>query len=167
MNISLFEKASSEKNCLDIDANSVLIDRKFFEAQTSNVFIRIMIIFITVRGLRIDKHIINEYAIVFMIFIEKNDKGNDVRVMFRREVHIVNNLKINILIKNEIMGPEEMFIDFEKNTARINSCSVIVLIEMRTLSKTISKLVYLRKTITISARSEVSISMHHFDVSDN
>ena len=167
MNISLFEKTSSKKNYLDINVDFVLINRKFFEIQASNVFIRIMIIFIIIRDLKIDKHIINEYVIVFMIFTEKNDKKNDVRVMFRREAHIINNLKINIFMKNEIMNFEKIFVDFEKSIARINSCSVIVFIEIRIFNKIVFKSIYLRKTITIFARSKVSILMHHFNVSNN
>ena len=117
MNISFFEETSLKKNCFDIDVDFALINRKFFEIQTSNVFIRIMITFITIRDLKTDKYIINEYVIVFMIFTEKNDKKNDVRVMFRREAHIMNNLKINIFMKNEIMNLKKIFIDFEKNIA--------------------------------------------------
>ena len=118
------------------------------------------------RGLNIDKHIINEYIIIFMIFTEKDDKSNDVRVMFRRETHIMNNLKVNIFMKNEIINFEEIFIDFDKVTARINSCNIIISIKMRTFNKTVSKSIHLRKTITIFSRSEISILMHHFNVSN-
>ena len=159
VDISLFEKALSEKGCFDIGAGSALIDRKFFEAQASNVLIRIMITFITVRDLNTDKYTINEYVIVFMIFIEKDDKSNDARAMFRREIHIMNNLKINILMGNEIMGPEEIFVDFGNGTARINNCRIIVFIEVRIFSKAISKSIHLRKTIIIFSRSELPILM--------
>ena len=166
INISFSEKTSSEKSCLDIDAGFALINRKFFETQAFDVFIRIMITFITIRDLDIDKHIISEYVIIFMIFTKENDQENDVRVMFRREIHIMNNLKINILMKNEIMNFEKISIDFEKNTARINSCSVIVSIEVHSFNKAMFKSIHLRKTITIFLRSKISISVHHFDVSN-
>ena len=123
-----------------------------------------MIIFITIRDLNIDKHIINKYVIVFMSFIEEDDKNNNVRVMFRRETHIMNNLKVNILMKNEIMNSEEIFIDFDKVIARINSCSVIIFIEIRIFNKAVFKLIHLRKIIIIFLRSKISISMHHLDV---
>ena len=167
MNISLFEKTSSKKSCFDTDADFALINRKFFKIQASNVLIRIIIIFITIRDLKTDKHIINKYVIVFIIFTEKNNKENDIRVMFRREAHIINNLKTNILMKNEIINFEKIFINFEKSTARINSCSVIIFIKMRTFNKTVFKSIHLRKTITIFSRSEISVSMHHFNISDN
>ena len=99
-----------------------------------------------------------------MIFTEKNDKKNDVRVMFRREIHIMNNLKINILMKNEIMNFKRIFIDFGKNTTRINNCSVIVFIEIHTFNKIVFKSIHLRKRTTIFLRSKISISMHHFNV---
>ena len=102
-----------------------------------------------------------------MIFTEKNDKKNDIRVMFRREIHIINNLKINILMRNEIINFEKIFIDFEKNTARINNCNVIIFIEMHIFNKIIFKSIHLRKMITIFARSKVSVLMHHFNVSNN
>ena len=123
-----------------------------------------MITFIMIYDLNIDKHIINEYVIVFMIFIKKNDKSNDVRVMFRREVHIKNNLKINIFMRNKIISSKKIFINFENDIARINSCNVIIFIKMRIFNKAIFKLIHLRKTIIIFSRSKISILMHHFDV---
>ena len=149
VNISFSEKTLLKKNCLDTDANPALMNYKFKKIQTSNVFIRIIIIFITICDLRTDKHIINEYVIVFMIFTEKNDKNNNVRVMFRREVHIISNLKTNILMKNKIMSSKKIFIDFDNSIARINNCSVIIFIKICIFNKAIIKLIHLRKTITI------------------
>ena len=167
IDISFFKKTSSKKSCLDIDANFALMNWKFFKIQTSEIFIRIIIIFITIRDLNIDKHIINKYVIVFIIFIKKNNKENDIRVMFRRETHIMNNLKINIFMKNEIINFKKIFIDFDKNIARINNCNVIIFIKMRNFNKTIFKSVHLQKIIIISSRSKISILMHHFDMSNS
>ena len=87
--------------------------------------------------------------------------------MFRRETYIMNNLKVNILMRNEIISFEKIFIDFNKDIARINSCSVIIFIEMRNFNKTISKSVHLRKTIIIFSQSKILILMYYFNVSNN
>ena len=126
-----------------------------------------MIIFITMRDLNTDKHIINKYIIVFIIFIEKNNKSNDVCVMFRREVHVIDNLKINIFMKNEIMNLKKIFIDFDHNIARINNCNVNIFIKIRTFNKTITKSIHLKKIIIIFSKSKILVLMHHFNVSNN
>ena len=65
-----------------------------------------MITSLTIRKIIIDQHQTFEYVIASMYFLDqKNDKI--VKIMIRREIHLMNNLKINMLIDNDV-------IDFEK-----------------------------------------------------
>ena len=65
-----------------------------------------MTTFFTVREIITDQHQTFEYVIVSMYFFDqKNDKI--VKIMIRREIHLMNNLKINMLIDNDVT-------DFEK-----------------------------------------------------
>ena len=70
-------------------------------------------------------------------------------------------------MRNEIINFRKIFINFDKITARINSCNVIIFIKIYIFNKTISKLIHLRKIIIIFSRSKISILMHYFDVSNN
>ncbi|KAL8817991.1 MAG: hypothetical protein Q9191_008035, partial [Dirinaria sp. TL-2023a] len=110
-----------------------------------------------------------EYVIAFMYFTRADDKRNRVRVMIRRELHVVDDLKVNVLIDNDIMSAEDISIDLEKRVARIDSCGVIVSIEIRTSHKSssVQKSVHLRKTTVISPRSEQTVEIHNLAVSDD
>ena len=64
IHVILFFTTDVESVCLNIDAEIILCDRQFFKKQTSNVFIKIMITFILIRDLDVDKHMTVEYVIL-------------------------------------------------------------------------------------------------------
>ena len=69
--------------------------------------IRKMASSLRVKGLRLTMYDINEYILILIyIFAVKKD---DIKVLYRihKEIHFVDNLKIHILLNNNI-------IDFEK-----------------------------------------------------
>ena len=106
MKIVLIENVETEEVCLNIDSEIILSNIDFQQRQNSNVSMRIMIISLIVRDIDTNQHQINKYIINNMYFVdEKNDKF--VKIMIRREIHLMNDFKINMLINNDV-------IDFEK-----------------------------------------------------
>ena len=59
-------------------------------------------------------------------------KIKKIRVIFKRELHIVNALKTNILINNNIINSKDIFKNLKKYTVIINNYNVIVFIEIKT-----------------------------------
>ena len=104
-----------------------MIDKKFLKSQTSNVQIKLMITFLFVREQNINRHQSVKYVIFFIFFIEKNANDKEVRTCFRRETHVVNSLKINILIENDIIESKSFVIDVETKIVYINICKSIFL----------------------------------------
>ena len=47
-------------------------------------------------------------------------------IYLRRELHIVNNLRIKIFIKNNIIEFKEIVINIVNKKIRINSCDIII-----------------------------------------
>ena len=43
-----------------------------------------------------------------------------------REIYLINNLKINLLIRNNIIRLKKIILNVSKNEARINSCDIII-----------------------------------------
>ena len=70
IHVILFFTIDVEFVCLNIDVEIVFCDRQFFKKQISNVFIKIMITFISIRELNVDKHMTIEYVILFMYFFD-------------------------------------------------------------------------------------------------
>ena len=163
--IALSEIAEPRMGCLNIEAEPTIIDRPFLKEQAFNAHIRIMATPLIVRGLGIIKHRINEYALILIYIYGKDDVIDErVRACFIREVHIVDDLKVNILIGNDIGGSEDIIVFIGGRTAHIGSCGVTVSLEVRTIGAVVAKSVHLRKTIVISSRAELSVKIHHLIV---
>ncbi len=97
------------------------------------------------------KYLSNKYIILSLYFSNKDRKKNLIIAKIIRKVYLINNLKTNILIKNNLIDSKEITIDINNKLVFINSCDVIVLVEVKTSCVVIYTLVYVKKTITISS----------------
>ena len=147
--------------CLDIDVDVILINKKFLKTQTLDIQIRIIAIFFSVRELNINRYFTFEYVVVFIYFVDKNTIDKKIKTCFRREIHIVDDLKTNMLIENHIIDSKNFIINLNKKIARINNCDVIVSIEIQSFKlSTIQLFVHLKKIIVISIHVELTIFIH-------
>ena len=85
--------------------------------------------------------------------------------VFRREIHLVDNLKTNMLIDNDIIDFEDFDINMTKRETIIESIDVIISLKVRSLKSAIHKSVHLKKTIVVSSHVAIVISVHHVDLS--
>ena len=153
-----------ESICLDIDVDITLCDRQFFKKQVSNVLIRIMTISISVRDLDVDKHMTVEYVILSMYFSDqKND--NSIRVKITKEIHLIDNLKTNMLFGNNVIESEKIDVNIFKKTIYIESCEVTASLEIRTFKVAVQISIHARKITVIFFRFELVFSMHYTIVS--
>jgi hypothetical protein len=166
--ITLFDKTDETQVCLDIECSVILADKLFVQKQISQIRIRYMITLLNVRDLDTNKHQTSKYFIVTIYFTEKLEEKS-VREFIRRKVHLINNLKANMLIDNDILRSEDIFIDEANNKATIVSCNnMIISVEIRTFSKEmINKILHARAIIMISFYSMTIISIHNANLSSN
>ena len=86
----------------DFDAKISFIDRIFLKFQTFDFVIRIITSSFKMRNLNTRRHETWKYVIVNIhLFDMKNDKT--IISIFRRKLHLIDDLKINMLINNNIM----------------------------------------------------------------
>ena len=151
---------------LNTKAKIILTNISFFKAQCENISIRIMIFFITIRGLDVNKHSTNKYVIVFRYFSSIDENENSVKTLIIREIHLIENLKANVLIDNDILNSEKFDIFISTLSAYIESCNVIIFISVnnRSNSRTIS--IHATKTMIISSKSEQTIFIHKISLSN-
>ena len=65
-----------------------------------------------------------------MYFINvKNDKF--VKIIIRREIHLINNFKINMFINNNVIDFEKWQVNYEKRNVVINSCGVTIFVNIQ------------------------------------
>lgn len=125
--LDLFEETVKQTDCLNTDADLIIMNKSFFLSQFKES-IRIMTIEIIVRDIDVNKHKTKKYVICFIFFRGKDSVGRKIRACLRREIHLVEGLKVNILIDIDVLIFENFVLDFQKSHALINSCDVIILI---------------------------------------
>ncbi len=64
-----------------------------------------------VRGIGSSKHESGEYAVLFLYFPGKDNAGEQVYTSLNCEIHLVEDLRANLLIGNHIMSPMNFIID--------------------------------------------------------
>ena len=146
--------------CLDSGAGVSLVDRAFFKAQYSNTPIRTMASPLKVRGLGTNRHETWEYAICD-IHLPGTKEGLSATSVLRREVHLVDNLKANMLLGNDIIGPERIILDVAKKIAHIGSTGASIPLDVRSPKSSVQRLVHLRKTTVIPPHAETAIPIHN------
>ena len=162
--VTLFSTIEVESICLNTDVEITLCDRQFFMKQASNVSIKIMITLISVRELDVDKHMTAEYVILFMYFFDqKND--NLIRAKITRKIHLIDNLKTNILLRNDVIDSKKIDVSISNKSTYFDSCEVIVNLKVRTFKISIQISIHARKITIISSHSELMLSMHYTTVS--
>ena len=163
----LISNAELQYACLDIESNIILMNQNFFITQISDVRVRKMIISILIRDLNISKYMFDEYVIMNIHFSEINKNKNSVMIKIIRETHLIDNLKVNIIIKNNCIESKEIAVNNVKKTVYIDSCDVIVVADIKISRIIIQTSVYSRKTVVISSQFEIIISIHYIIISDN
>ena len=109
--------------CLDTGCTMSLIDRQFLLEQCPGVTIYDMASPMEVRGIGSASHNASQFVLVSIYLL-----GRDRKIaLIEREVHIVDNLKVNLLVGMDILAPEGILIDLENRLATIRSCESIQL----------------------------------------
>jgi hypothetical protein len=101
-----------------IDTNYIIsfIDRKFLASIISNAKI-IKIPIIQIRRIKINLHQYSEYT-----FLNLYLPGNTATAIIQYDIKIVDNLKTNILMEIDIIGPKNINVFTLINRIIINSC---------------------------------------------
>ena len=123
-----------------------------------------MIAFITVRDLETNKHSIDKYAICSMYFADTDNDDNAILIEIIRKIHLMNNLKTNFLIENDILNSELIDIFTFTNSAFIESCKIKISITIRAKSALQTRFIHVLE-INISARSKIVIFIYKISVS--
>ena len=77
-------------------------------------------------------------------------------------MHLINDLKINMLINNDILDSEKFIIDLEKEKTYIDSCDIIVFIKIQRRSNDfVQRSIHIKTTIIISSRSKMIVNIHY------
>ena len=120
-----------------------------------------MITSISVKELDTIKHSTNKYAILSMCFLKINSDDILIKTIIIREIHLVNDLKTNLLINNDIFDSEKVDIFNSTKSIIIDSYGIIISITIRIEIESQIKSIHAVKAFTIFFKFECLISIHH------
>ena len=150
---------------MNTDAEITLTDTDYFKAKFKNISIRIMILFITVHKFEAAKHTTNKYVIYFMYFSKTDENNQSIFVEIFKEMHLINNFKINFFIKNNLLKAKFIDIFTLTDIALINSCEIIISITIRIKSFLQKRTVHIKASQIVSSLLKMTISIYRIVIS--
>lgn len=82
-------------------------------------------------GIRASKYKSEEFATLSLYFPRRNNAGQLVYAFLICEIHLIKDLRMNLLIDNDIIFLESFVMDVKGKSILIRSCKVTVLIDVR------------------------------------
>ena len=105
--IRLSKAAEVEPYCFDTSCSTSLIDRQFLKAQDPTIEIRLIASPLKINRIARNQHTSAEYIIATLRILGK-DKDGPTEAVITYELHIVDHLDANILVRTDVILPKKM-----------------------------------------------------------
>ena len=119
---SLSQEAVPEPGCLDTGCPMSMADRLFLKRLMPSYKIEKHEAPITLRGIGTNRYSTNEWTTVSFFMKGKTPEGKPVMIKFTHDIHVVDNLKANLLVGMDILGPEGVIIDLPNESVIFSRC---------------------------------------------
>lgn len=128
----LFPNSNSELTaCLNTGYGVTFVNKCWLLKHLSTSKINIMSTPMKVREIGVSKHKSEEFAALSLYLSGKTNTGHLVYTSLTCEIHLVKDLKANLLVGTDIISPEGFVIDVKGKSAFIESYGVTVPINAR------------------------------------
>ena len=114
---------------------------------------------IRVRGIGAREHDSSEYTELDFYIHGKKADGTPAIAHFKREVHIVDDLKAKMLIGMDIMGPEGIALDPANKRLTVGSCGIVAPLSVKSKGERVDRIMRTTALTTIPPRSTVPVSV--------
>ena len=120
------------------------------------------------RGIENDIYEINEY-IIYEIYLS-NKKNKDERIVIikttSRKIYLVDELAVDMLLRNNILISKEVNLLFLKKIAYIDSYNINIFIEIYLKEFLIRRVINLKKVFIIPSHSNATITIYYLNLLD-
>ena len=107
--------------------------------------------------------VIKVQSMLYVTYIwKKNDKS--ITLIFRREIHLINNFKINMLINNDVIESKKIIINSIKKQTFIINIDVIISIKVKSSKNNIQRSIHIRKTIIVLFHIEMMMFINDINL---
>ena len=119
--VRLIKTDTNDNVYLNTNCDITLIDRLWLANLLPNTRISKITSFLRVRGVGSSQHKTSKYLVTPCYFPRIDKHENEVLAYARREIHIVDELRANILIENDFINPKGISIDIANQKTYIGS----------------------------------------------
>ena len=151
------ESDLSTTACLDIGCNVTLVDKDWLLQQLPNQKIKEISTPLKVRGIGALKHKSAQFVELFLFLSREDNKGQKIYAFIRRELHLVEGLRANILVDNDILAPESFVLNIGLGHTLVGSCGVKIAIRARQRGQFLRKRLLAEKDKVVPPRSEIVV----------
>jgi hypothetical protein len=142
--------------CLNTDTEASLTNRSFVLKRLSKAHIHLMTSFLTIRDIESNIHEIKKYVNFSIYLLIKDDSNKMTKI--HRKMHLIESLKANMLIDNDILESKEFIINVQEKKTIIRNCqNLIIDVKIHQRESFVRRNVVSQFAIVISSESYVKI----------
>lgn len=127
----LLKSDPSATTFLNTGYGVTLVDKNWLLRQLPIQKVKKMSTFLKVKGIGASKHKSAQFTELFFFLLGENNKGQKVYASIKCELYLVNSLKANILIGNNILAPKSFILNVGLRHALVRSCGVKITIKAK------------------------------------
>ena len=142
---------------LDTGCGVTLVNRAWFLEKAPTEKILKMATLLKVRGIRFSKYESDEFISISLYFPDFDSTNRPAYTNIHRKLHIVERLKANLLVGNNILATERVIINLANKSAMISSSQLTIFIAARPRGHMVWKKVLVGRSLTIPPESEALV----------
>ena len=128
-----------------------IMNRKFQTLLFFNNKIYITSSFVTIRDIKTNQHVFFDYVIIDM-WILKQEFNDSIMIKIIREIHFVNDLRVNMLININIQIVEKIIIDISQRKFILFNCSkFFIFINVFNVDKRVKRIIKNKQIVLLSS----------------
>ena len=145
--------------CLNTGYDVTLVDKDWLLRQLPDQKIKEISTPLKDRGIEASKHKSAQSAELYLFLLGENNKGQKVYTSFKCKLHLVEGLRANILIGNNILALESFVLNVGLSHVVMGRCGVMITIRARKRGQFLRKRLFAENKEVLPPRSEVMIPL--------
>ena len=151
--------------CLDTDCFMTIADRKIVQQYFSDSTIKQLSSSISMRNIDNIMHHISDYVVLTLYLDDQLIDKIAIIDKFQIEVHLVDDLKINIFIDNDALIVQQVKLNLAQQTVQLDSCqNFVALINVLTRQEIeVKRIIRVKSTVIVSVKITINVSVSYND----
>lgn len=145
--------------CLNTSCGVTFVDKNLLLKQFSDQKKKKMSISLKVREIEASKHEFAQFAKLSLFFLEKNNKKRNIYTSIKCELYLIDGLKANILIGNNILTSESFVLNVGLGHALVGSCRVTITVRVKQRGQFLRKRLLAERDKVVALCSETIIPL--------